>query len=562
MKKLLCIMAGALLLCLNAAAYTVKVNGSDTTFVFRATDTDTLDIVLLDTTHLYRPYYTSLVTGATGGSVYERYIEWKDNADLWDKLSNTLTVGTITVLISDVNEGYLANGGYNRMYYCADAGGSGVWFMLDSIKDENSYEAYVIHNGKARYLLDEEYNGSKYIDYDTLDADGIIETFGELNTTYIDSNKYEGNITIPSYVRYKAAWGTEYIIPVVGIDCNAFKSSTALKSVVIQDGVKEIGNNAVMNGDGITRIELPSTLTSDGNEQTVADWNIWCSTANGKTDTLVCYMDFPFYYDSDEMFRNRGSSYTHYIFVKPYKLESEYLQEQSTTTVSISQTGWGKLDTLDNVHILPFTDRTISSTAAATVALPYSSDIPEGMSVYTLSAYSEGEALATTVSDSISADVPVYVEAAAGDYRFYGLSQSVTDEDTIPTYGCLIGTYDEDGVTVPSESYVLQNLDSVGKFYYVDSTTTITLKQYRAYLTLQDSTETTAAASSIRIIFDPEESEENGTTGITTVAAADEAIAEEDDEDAPVYNLQGMRVDADNLQRGIYIRKGKKFIVN
>lgn len=551
MKKLLCIMAGALLLCLNAAAYTVKVNGSDTTFVFRATDTDTLDIVLLDTTHLYRPYYTSLVTGATGGSVYERVgdLDWRD----W--LSNAIGSALLTAAISDLNEDYCEAGGYNRMYYCKDAGGSGVWFMLDSIKDGNSYEAYVIHNGKARYLLDD----GTYIDYDTLDLDGLLDTFGDLNTTYIDSNKYEGNITIPSYVRYKAAWGTEYIIPVVGIDCNAFKSSEALKSVVIQDGVKEIGNNAVMNGDGITRLELPSTLTSSGNEETVASWNIWNSSVNGKTDTLVCYMDFPFKTSGiDGIMRSATwSGYTHYIYVKPYKLASEYKLDDDE-----NGTGWMYYDTLENVHLLPFTDRTISSTAAATVALPYSSDIPEGMSVYTLSAYSEGEALATTVSDSISADVPVYVEAEAGDYRFYGLSQSVTDEDTIPTYGCLIGTYAEDGVTVPDSSYVLQNLDSVGKFYIVADGTSITLKQYRAYLTLQDSTETTAAASSIRIIFDPEDSEENGTTGITTVAAADEAIAEEDDEDAPVYNLQGMRVDADNLQRGIYIRKGKKFIVN
>lgn len=554
MKKLLCIMAGALLLTLNAAAYTVKVNeNGDTTFVFRATDTDTLDIVLLDTTggnNLYRPYYTSLVVGATGGTVYDRV----NDASFGQKIANAIAYATLSYYVNQCNEAYCKAGGYNRMYYCEDAGGSGVWFMLDTIKSTESYEAYVIHNGKARYLLDD----GSYIDYDTLDIDGLLDTFGELNTTYIDSNKYEGNITIPSYVRYKAAWGTEYIIPVVGIDCNAFKSSTALKSVVIQDGVTEIGNNAVMNGDGITRLELPSTLTSSGNEKSVASWNIWNSSVNGKTDTLVCYMDFPFKTSGiDGIMRSATwSGYTHYIYVKPYKLASEYKLDDDE-----NGTGWMYYDTLANVHLLPFTDRTISSTKAGTVALPYSSDIPEGMSVFTLSAYSEGEALATAVSDSISADVPVYVEAEAGDYRFYGLSQSVTDEDTIPTYGCLIGTYDEDGVTVPSESYVLQNLDSVGKFYIVGSGTSITLKQYRAYLTLQDSTATTAA-SSIRIIFDPEESEGNVTTGITTVAAADEAIAEEDDEDAPVYNLQGMRVDADNLQRGIYIRKGKKFIVN
>lgn len=33
------------------------------------------------------------------------------------------------------------------------------------------------------------------------------------------------------------------------------------------------------------------------------------------------------------------------------------------------------------------------------------------------------------------------------------------------------------------------------------------------------------------------------------------------DHNAPIYNLNGVQVNSKNLQRGIYIKQGKKFIV-
>lgn len=47
------------------------------------------------------------------------------------------------------------------------------------------------------------------------------------------------------------------------------------------------------------------------------------------------------------------------------------------------------------------------------------------------------------------------------------------------------------------------------------------------------------------------------TDGIANVNAADKTNA-----DAPIYNLSGMRVNKNNLQKGIYIQNGKKFVVN
>ena len=49
--------------------------------------------------------------------------------------------------------------------------------------------------------------------------------------------------------------------------------------------------------------------------------------------------------------------------------------------------------------------------------------------------------------------------------------------------------------------------------------------------------------------------DEKGTTGISMLH---EVVL---DENAPVYNLNGVRMQGDNLPRGIYVRNGKKFIV-
>ena len=46
--------------------------------------------------------------------------------------------------------------------------------------------------------------------------------------------------------------------------------------------------------------------------------------------------------------------------------------------------------------------------------------------------------------------------------------------------------------------------------------------------------------------------EEGETTGIATVVT---------NEDAPIYNLQGIRMNGKNLPKGIYIQGGKKFMV-
>lgn len=70
-------------------------------------------------------------------------------------------------------------------------------------------------------------------------------------------------------------------------------------------------------------------------------------------------------------------------------------------------------------------------------------------------------------------------------------------------------------------------------------------KGFRAYFAIPND----AAASALRVVID-------GTA--TSIKNIDSEVVESN---APVYNLQGQRVDGNNLTPGIYVKAGKKFVV-
>ena len=72
-----------------------------------------------------------------------------------------------------------------------------------------------------------------------------------------------------------------------------------------------------------------------------------------------------------------------------------------------------------------------------------------------------------------------------------------------------------------------------------------TMKGFRAYFAIPKGT----AASALRVVID-------GTA--TSIKNIDSEVVESN---APVYNLQGQRVDGNNPTPGIYVKAGKKFVV-
>lgn len=87
-------------------------------------------------------------------------------------------------------------------------------------------------------------------------------------------------------------------------------------------------------------------------------------------------------------------------------------------------------------------------------------------------------------------------------------------------------------------------LGAGNKIYKADGSGNKT-KGFRAYFAIPNG----AAASALRVVID-------GTA--TSIKNIDSEVVESN---APVYNLQGQRVDGNNLTPGIYVKAGKKFVV-
>lgn len=182
---------------------------------------------------------------------------------------------------------------------------------------------------------------------------------------------------------------------------------------------------------------------------------------------------------------------------------------------------------------------TIGDAKASTLVLPFEAVIPSAVKAYTLTA-SSTEVNATEVSGNLTANTPVLLNAEAGSYKFVSTTTATSSYNTTdtPTQGALTGVYQE--TTVPSGSYILYNgTDGLG-FYKADGSTN-TVAANRAYLTA-----TAASAKSLKINY-------SGTTNISN-------ITNDENANAPVYNIQGMRM-GKNLPKGIYIKNGKKFVV-
>lgn len=289
----------------------------------------------------------------------------------------------------------------------------------------------------------------------------------------------------------------------------AATSSTALESFTV-NGVwnKALGTDAIASDVAdITKWQTTIDLTDYANSLGSENMNILLSKTN------------------DENSQTR-------IFTKEQGDLSIPLSDGSTTTASASDL----IPQLTLVYKKASYDLTVGDAGAATLVLPYEATIPSGVKAYTLSYTSGDEVTATEVSATIPANTPVLVNATAGNYTFEA-TDTKTTKAAAPAKDALTGVWTS--TTVPTGSYILYNgTDGLG-FYKVTGNNTIAANG--AYLTA-----TAATAKSLKINY-------NSTTNINKITT-------DEDANAPVYNIQGMRM-GKNLPKGIYIKNGKKFVV-
>lgn len=181
-------------------------------------------------------------------------------------------------------------------------------------------------------------------------------------------------------------------------------------------------------------------------------------------------------------------------------------------------------------------EKTIGDAEYATMVLPFTADVPEGVVAREITGVS-GDVLTTNTVTEVTANKPVLLKNT-GTFTFEADDAAISaTADGAQNNGLLYGVYATTNVPT-TNSYVLQKQDDdVSFFKAIDGTT---VDAFRAYLTTPDAAR--------RLLFDFE----NEATGLQQAAFATQR-------QSLVYNLQGQRIA--QPARGLYIKGGKKVII-
>ena len=206
--------------------------------------------------------------------------------------------------------------------------------------------------------------------------------------------------------------------------------------------------------------------------------------------------------------------------------------------------------------------RTMKADMWNTICLPFDLDqtkittaFGDGVKVAQLDGNSTGTTLSFKNVDAIKATIPYLIKPSevktSNEYVFENVNIDAANVspyyDSTKSDFAFVGIYNmvditNDVVTTLDNTYYAAFL---GSNNIVHKATTGTTKGFRAYFAIPNGT----AASALRVVID-------GTA--TSIKNIDSEVVESN---APVYNLQGQRVDGNNLTPGIYVKAGKKFVV-
>lgn len=184
----------------------------------------------------------------------------------------------------------------------------------------------------------------------------------------------------------------------------------------------------------------------------------------------------------------------------------------------------------------------------------------EGVMIAQLNKNSSGNKLSFSSVDAIVASTPYLIKptiaAPADGYKFEGVTIRPDGKGNVApnfvntnSYLAFVGIYN----TVDVTNNVIEVLNNNYYAAFLGANNTIfkakndggKMKGFRAYFAIPNN----VAASALCVMV-------NGTT--TSIKSINGAVVESN---APVYNLQGQRVDGNNLTPGIYVKAGKKFVV-
>ncbi len=238
------------------------------------------------------------------------------------------------------------------------------------------------------------------------------------------------------------------------------------------------------------------------------------------------------------------------MIVYAVKVENVTLNESEINTIEAKA--------LANVTL----KRTMKADMWNTICLPFDVSAEKAKAAFgndVKIAELDGNSTGTTLSfknvDAIKATIPYLIKPSdvktSNEYVFENVNIDAANVspyfDSTKSDFAFVGIYNmvditNDVVTTLDNTYYAAFLGANNIVY---KATTGTTKGFRAYFAIPKGT----AASALRVVVD----------GIaTSIKNIDSEVVESN---APVYNLQGQRVDGNNLTPGIYVKAGKKFVV-
>lgn len=240
-----------------------------------------------------------------------------------------------------------------------------------------------------------------------------------------------------------------------------------------------------------------------------------------------------------------------------------------------------KVDEKENITLNESADNTIEAKSGVnvtlnrsmvknewnTICLPFNvtaeqakTAFGEGVMIAQLNKNSSGNKLSFSSVDAIVASTPYLIKptiaAPADGYKFEGVTINDDGKGNVApnvvntnSYLAFVGIYN----TVDVTNNVIEVLNNNYYAAFLGANNTIfkaknnggKMKGFRAYFAIPNN----VAASALCVMV-------NGTA--TSIKNIDSEVVESN---APVYNLQGQRVDGNNLTPGIYVKAGKKFVV-
>ena len=379
---------------------------------------------------------------------------------------------------------------------------------------------------------------------------------------------YEGKVlyaykgTMPSNTKIDIKEGTTRIAG------GAFSDCSGLTSITIPNSVTSIGTYAFYKCSYLTSITIPNSVTSIGYQ----------AFNNCKALTsITCEASTPPNCEESYCFTTINKSIPVYVpanSIDAYKKAGEwkdFTNIQAIPNYSLTDGTPYTNNSQINGRGISYT-RTFNNTAWQALYIPFSMSYEDWKDDFEI-AYINGvrqldkdddgiidETIMDVIkikSGSTSPNMPYLIKAKKTGEKTFSVSNatlypakenSVDCSTTIAKY-TFTGTYN----AIPSATMIANGYYAMGGGDLIQSDGSNDLKPYRWYMKVESRNSSYNASNAAKTITINVIDEEGETTGVEELQMTND--------ESPVYDLNGRKVNENNLKPGIYVKNGKKFVV-